>query len=424
MTRSSIPFQPFSLPLFTFALLLASATFTAAQTETILHTFPTGSSDGYDTSSGLIADGAGALYGVTHTGGPACSQNALGCGVAFKLTPLTGGGWSESVLHSFTGLANDGAFPQGNLLFDSAAHIFYGITGSGGTRNSGTAFFLKPGSPWTETIIYNSPRSQNPQEGVVLHGGMLYGIAAGGSFGTGLVYRLRPPTTGTMWQQQILYTFTNGADGAFPQAAPIVDSAGNVYGTTIAGPGGIGGTVYKLSPPAGGVGAWTYTNLYTFSGNADGDSPHSGVVFDSAGNLYGTTETGGASNVGVVYQLTPPAGGSGPWTETVLYSFTGATDGGLPWAGVTLDSSGNVLGATTAGGDLSCGNGGGCGLVFKLSPPSGSGPWTETVLYSFAGGADGEEPFYTPLLLNGNLFGTTGAGGGSKNGGIAYEVTP
>jgi len=425
MTRSSVvPFQRFLHALFTLVFSLACVSFAAAQTETILHTFPTGSSDGFDTDSGLIADASGALYGVTHIGG-ACNLSSEGCGVAYKLTPLSGDGWSESVLHSFAGHPNDGTSPQGNLLFDSAARVFYGVTVSGGTNDSGIVFSLKPGNPWAETIIYNFPSGQNGQAGVVRHGGMLYGIAGGGSLGLGLVYRLRPPTTGTLWRQQILYQFTNGADGSFPQAAPTVDSAGNVYGTTLSGPGAIAGTVYKLSPPpGGGTGAWTYSNLYTFSGNADGNSPHSSVIFDSTGALYGTTETGGANNSGVVYKLTPPSGGSGPWTETVLYSFTLGTDGGIPWAGLIFDSAGNLYGATAAGGDLSCGNGGGCGVLFKLSPPSGSGAWTETVLYSFVGGAGGDQPFYTPLLLNGNLFGTTAAGGGSKNGGIAFEVTP
>jgi uncharacterized repeat protein (TIGR03803 family) len=424
MNRCSVFTVPrFSHTFIALALLIFCSAFVEAQVETLLHTFPTGSADGFDTSGGLTVDGSGALYGLTHTGGGTCENNSLGCGTAYKLTHVSGGGWAETSLFSFTGGASRGAFPQGNLVFDGAAHVFYGITNSGGAHDNGTAFALTPGSPWTAPIIFNFPLSNTPYQGVVMRNGMLYGISAGGSLGGGLVYRLHPPTSpGNPWRQEILYQFTDGADGAFPQAAPILDSAGNVYGTTLSGPGGIGGTVYKLSPPVSGSGVWTYTNLYTFSGNADGGEPESGVVFDSAGNLYGTTESGGADNFGVVYKLTPPAGGLGAWTEAVLYSFALGTDGGVPYAGVTIDGAGNIYGAAAGGGDLSCGAGAGCGTVFKLTSSGGS--WTESVLYSFEGGSDGEEPSYTPLLLGGNLYGTTAAGGGTKNGGIAFEVTP
>src|SRR5713226_10637642 len=138
-------FQRFFAAFLTLALWIAYTTFAAAQAESILHTFPTGNTDGFDTDSGLVVDASGAFYGVTHTGGSACNLNSLGCGVVFKLTATTGGGWNESVLHSFTGHPSDGSFPQGNLLPDNHAHVLYGITQSGGTNDSGVAFSLTPG---------------------------------------------------------------------------------------------------------------------------------------------------------------------------------------------------------------------------------------------------------------------------------------
>lgn len=408
-------------------LFLAGATSLFSQTETVLHRFSVGKGDGASPSSGVVADSSGALYGVTETGGVSCSQNSVGCGVVYKLTPGTGGDWRETILHSFTSGTTDGGLPEGNLLIDSAAGVIYGTTAVGGANDAGTVYSLSPGNPWTETTIYNfrGPEGSSPNTGVTLRNGILYGAANGGKYGVGTIYRLRPPAAGGTWQEQTLYEFTFGSDGGYPFATPVFDSEGNLYGTTFNSPDGAG-TVYRLSPPSSGTGAWTLTTLYPFTGGADGGNP-SAVVFDNSGALYGTTQVGGANNFGVVFKLTPPAGGTGAWTESILYSFTGGTDGAVPWAGVVFDTAGNLYGTTGGGGDLSCavGNGGGCGTVFELSPPTEpDGNWSESVLYAFEGGNDGYSPLVAPLLLNGNLYGTTDDGGGKNGDGIAYKVTP
>ena len=192
-----------------------------------------------------------------------------------------------------------------------------------------------------------------------------------------------------------------------------LDSAGNLYGTTsIGGTGTLCdrfgcGTVFELSPTSNG--GWTETVLHNFAGGSDGEDPITGVVFDAAGNLYGTTRQGGSLSCvcGTVYRLSPVAGGG--WTETVLYSFTGGSDGSAPEGTVVLDAQGNIYGTTYYGGNSGC-FGSGCGVVFKLSPTSNGG-WSETVLHTFTGGIDGANPI-GPLALQGNtLYGGTAFGG-------------
>jgi hypothetical protein len=250
--------------------------------------------------------------------------------------------------------------------------------------------------------------------------------------------------------ETVLHAFTGRSDGALGGFQLVADSAGNLYGTTLDGGntnaecgvyfGTAGcGVVFKLSPAANG--SWKETVLHTFTGGKDGGLPVGGVVLDSAGNLYGSAFFGGdkepncsyggdSVGCGVVYKLSPTA--KGPWKETVLYSFTGGSDGSFPFAGVTLDSGGNVYGAAGAGGLLSCNTGGtGCGIVFKLTS-NGQGPWTETVLYAFTGGADGNLPFASVTFdTSGNLYGTTRIGGdasvsclGYTGCGVIFELTP
>jgi hypothetical protein len=247
------------------------------------------------------------------------------------------------------------------------------------------------------------------------------------------------------YTEQPIYTFTGGSDGADPHAGLISDSKGNLYGTTNNGgntaacPGGYApgcGVVFKLSPPSGGSGPWTETVLYTFNGGTDGGLPNGVLIFDTKGNLYGTT-VGFGKDYGVVFELTPPTGGgSGQWTETVLYTFTGRSDGGGPWAGLIFDSKGNLYGTTAGGGDTHglCLPQGGCGVVFELSPPvkGGTGPWSESVLYTFTDGNDGGVP--TAGLIfdsKGNLYGTTQGGGSSvacyginPRCGVVFELSP
>jgi len=217
---------------------------------------------------------------------------------------------------------------------------------------------------------------------------------------------------------QILKGVTNGGQ---PWAPPVSDSSGNLYGTT--SEGGTGtciyehwrtgcGAVYKLSPPVNG-GSWTETLIYQFHNLEDGYYPVSTLVFDKAGNLYGTAEGGGNQpyHCGTVFELSPPSSGSGPWTKSTLHSFNCDSNGGHPESGVVFDKLGNLYGTTILDGNCSISVG--CGVVFELSPPSSSGEsWTETVLYSFQGGSDGAVPQGAIVFDgSGNLYGTTDSGG-------------
>jgi uncharacterized repeat protein (TIGR03803 family) len=216
------------------------------------------------------------------------------------------------------------------------------------------------------------------------------------------------------------FLFT-AADGQEPTAGLVFDAAGNLYGTTASGGGGI---VFKLAPNPDGT--WTENVLHSFTRNsADGDIPRAGLIFDSSGNLYGTTASGGGSSAcivgggaegcGVVFKLAPNPDGT--WTESILYSFTGGADGAGPQAGLIFDAAGNLYGTTYSGGSTACT--GGCGVVFKLTPTGSS--WSERVLHSFGG--HGEFP-NGPVIFDpaGNLFGTTSAG--SSNFGLVFEITP
>jgi uncharacterized repeat protein (TIGR03803 family) len=273
---------------------------------------------------------------------------------------------SEKVLHTFSG-GRDGAIGGSQLIADSAGNL-YGTTLSGGNKSTGCEGYT----------------------GVV---------------GCGVVFKLTPGAHGS-WKETVLYTFTGGKDGAHPVGGVTLDSAGNLYGTTRNGGVGVG-VVFRLTPRAHGP--WAESVLYTFTG--DGELPFSGVILDSSGNLYGTAPQGGKHGSGVVFKLTPRA--HGPWAQTVLYDFTGITDGNSPFGGLTFDSGGNLYGVTYVGGDTSvnCYGNTGCGVVFKLTPAR-SGAWTETVLHAFTGGADGAVPLLGVILdSRGNVYGTTLFGG-------------
>ncbi len=225
--------------------------------------------------------------------------------------------------------------------------------------------------------------------------------------------------------ETVLYSFAGGSDGTLPTSALVADKLGNLYGTTseggnsnACGPFGVQscGVVFQLTSSSGG---WTESVIYSFTGGTDGGTPYGGLVVDSAGNLYGTTSAGGASGQGTVFELTPGSGGT--WTETVLHSFTGGSDGAYPRAGLIMKGN-SLFGTTVQGGSgTTCGLfGGSCGTVFKLVH-SKSG-WTEKVLYSFLGGSDGGFPF-AGLVMDkpGNLYGTTTQYGASCCG-TAFEL--
>ncbi len=242
---------------------------------------------------------------------------------------------------------------------------------------------------------------------------------AGGYYGT--VFELSPPAkAGGSWTETVLYSFRNNGDGARPTAGLILDSAGDLYGTASDSNAGGYGAVFEMTPPTTKGGPWTETVLYTFQGGSDGAYPYGGLVSDLQGNLYGTTETS-------VFELSPPASG-GAWTFTLLHDFVCCTsDGWNSLAGLARDPQGNLYGTTEWGGTYS----GeycqylGCGTVFEVSPPAvQGGPWSETVLYRFGGESDGLNPMSALTLdAHGNLYGTT-YGGGALGGGTVFELTP
>lgn len=365
-----------------------------AQTYAVLHRFAGSAKDGENPAAGLAMNTAGNLYGTT-VEGPGCIPTACAPspGMIFELTS-TG---TETVLYSFKGTP-DGANPYGGLILDSSNNA-YGTTRAGGTSNMGAVFKL---TATGEKVLYSFTGSPNdgafPYAGVIADpAGNFYGTTnAGGASNSGAVFKVDSAGTET-----VLYSFTGGADGAFPFGGLLRNSAGNLYGTTSAGgistgncyPSGCG-VVFMVTP------AGKETVLHSFTGSPDGASPYAGLIADSSDNLYGTTFNGGTgactNGCGVVFEL-DKAG-----TESVLHSFTGyPVDGAFPSAGLVRDSSGNLYGTATYGG------GSDSGVVFELATTG-----TETVLYSFLGTTDGAVP-RAGLILDstGNLYGTTYAGG-------------
>jgi len=317
-----------------------------------------------------------------------------------------------NVIHTFTG-AKDGGFPSAGLTLDKGGNL-YG-TASGGGTGYGTVYQLKhKGSNLVFNPLYSfaGGTDGNGPAARVMFGpnGTLYGTTVGGGNGYGTIFNLRPSpractTALCPWTETVLYRFTEGA-GGWPVGDLVFDQAGNIYGTTYL-PGGV---VYELTPSGGG---WTESVLYSFSGS-DGQSPESGLIFDSAGNLYGTTYAGGLSGVGTVFEMSPLGGG---WTEKVLYSFQGGSDGAAPFAGLIFDPSGNLYGATSNGGQ------GGGGTVFKLTPSGGS--WTYSLIYSFAGNKYNYCGPLGTLVMDGvgNLYGTTYCDGAYGLGNV-FKLTP
>ncbi len=377
-----------ALAFFSVALLAGNA-WPAIEFKT-LHTFTDGNDGGFPLAS-VIFDGSGALYGTTESGG------VYGWGTVFKLTRLADGRWTEKVLHEFTG-GEDGGYPTAELIFDQAGNL-YGTTSGGGLAHCGHA-------------------------------------------GCGVAFRLTPNLDGS-WYQKVLYQFTEGADGGVPLSGLTFDQAGNLYGTAVFGGNGahcgfpqdVGcGVVFKLTPKSNG--SWTESVLHTFCSLAachDGMYPLAGLIFDQAGNLYGTTQNGGivgqcgGPGCGVVFRLTPTS--RGPWKERVLHYFTGGKDGAYPGAGLIFGADGSLYGTTLRGGAVNYCPNIGCGVVFRLTSNQ-NGSWTEGVLRTFTGGRDGGIPAANLIFdQTGNLYGTTSYGGnpglcGGLGCGTVFKLTP
>jgi uncharacterized repeat protein (TIGR03803 family) len=322
-------------------------------TESVLYTF-TGGGDGSTPYAGLVRDANGNLYGTTAYGGGNC-----GCGTVFELSPpsQSGGSWTETTLYQFQG-GNDGAHSLSTLILDASGNL-YGTTVDGGS----------------------------------------VGVCCG------TVFELSPPTSaGGTWTETVLHDFGSGSDGQEPEAGLHLGPQGELFGTTYGGGTYGTGTVFQLTPSTGG---WTEEVLYSFSGGADGGEPAAGVI-ERNGVLYGTTVLGGPENAGTVFQL---ASVSGVYTETVLYGFQDETDGGYPYGGVVVDASGTLYGPAQFGGNTSkcpTHESNGCGVIYQLSQSAGS--WSETVLLTFDG-SDGWAPHSKLLLTHNGLYFTTIYGG-------------
>jgi uncharacterized repeat protein (TIGR03803 family) len=336
-----------------------------AQAFSVIHNFATSDGNGIGPSAGVTIRG-GLLFGTATNGGG--DIHNPGNGTVYQLT-RSGSQWSISLLHLFNS-SNDGVNPEAKVFFGPDGHL-YSTTHSGAQNLSGTVFQLTPPLSICRTVA------------------------------------------GCAWKEKIVHQFTSYPDGYAPDAADLAfDAQGNIYGTTHYGglPFSPGGIVYELQPSGNN---WTEKILYSFRRQPDGEGPAGGVIRDKDGNLFGTTRIGGLQNFGTVYELTNVPGTG--WVETILYNFQNASDGENPWAGLVMDPSGNLYGATTGGGSA------GGGTIFELSP-SGS-TWNFTVLYSLPGTAGGGPKAALTLDTAGNLYGTAEWDGANRFHGSVFTLT-
>ncbi len=390
-----------------------------AQTFTVLHNFK-GGTDGAYPEAGLVMDAQGNLYGTTVAGGTGCTSSG-GCGTVFKLA-----GNKETVLYRFKG-SPDGANPSGGLILDTEGNL-YGVTNLGGANDAGTLFKVAPSG--TETVLssMDGTGGGEPNGDLAMDAnGNFYGTAiSGGTGNSGVVFKVDANGTGTDLHSFCTRGGNRCTDGEEPSGGLVMDTAGNLYGTTEIdfGPKGTGaGAVFKVTQG----GEETTVHIFSY---AKGASPTGGLILDAAGNLYGATIFGGTGTCqssghyyfgcGTVFKVDPTG------QETVLYSFCSTADcpdGSMPSAGLFMDAKGNLYGTTLSGGTGNNCTGqlfSGCGTVFELSADG-----TETVLHTFTGVApDGALP-YSRLIMDakGNLYGTASSGGKFGNG-MVFEISP
>ncbi|MBZ5572433.1 MAG: hypothetical protein LAO09_11220 [Acidobacteriia bacterium] len=448
--------------------------------ESVLHNF-SGAPDGAYPAAGLVLDKAGNLYGTAEFGGSANSScGSTGCGVVFEVAPSQSGTWSETVIHTFDFDYNgiEGAYPTGDLVFDNAGNL-YGTTSRGPYHNDGggIVFQLSPmiGGTWQESIIYNLPASNIccfPGPDLAFDAkGNIFGSAPTYPGNSGIVFELQPQPDGT-WDGSVLYTFSDPNNGTYPSGKIVVDDVGNLYGTTVEG-GGTGcygygcGVVFQLSSNSGvwtetvlfrlsgrrgccpegglvrdpvgnllgvasgggsgglgslfelsqGQNGWAASLLHTFHSAQRGAIPQGALVADASGNLFGTTQSGGAHAMGSVFEIDSNG------KQSVLYSFAGGKDGQSPYSKLVFDTAGNLYGTTLYGGDTNCETSG-CGTVFEISPGPG-GTWTGKIIHAF-NGTDGSHPIGGLVFdSDGNLYGATSQGGpDDAEGGVIFQLTP
>ncbi len=400
MTRQSKLFRWSIL----YALILSVAPLASAQLkEHLLYSFQ-GGTDGSTPVGAIVFDKQGNLYGATsYAASPSC-PGVGGCGMVYQLSPPAndGGSWTETILHVFQGLAfGDGGGPEGGLVMDAEGNL-YGTTAYNGTG----------------------------------------GCRLGGLVGCGVVYEMSPPAQpGGAWAETVIYSFQGGNDGDFPRGDLVFDKAGNLYGATAFG-GGKGtncgdslyqncGTVFEVSPPQTKGGAWTETVLYSFTGlqpwsvSGDGSEPNGGLVFDEAGDIYGTTSNGGSnipncgsSGCGAAFELVPPKQEGGTWTENILYRFEGLPNDGSRPNGNLILVEGALYGTTLSGGS------GVFGIVYSLKPNKANNLWVKTTVYSFLGGHNPDGPAGGLTITKGGDVLGTARGGGANFGGAVFRLMP
>ena len=355
-------------PVFVIALSLVTA---SATTTDVIFSFEEDNGEYADTD--LETDHAGNIYGTTVLGGD------FGGGTVFQLSP-TANGWVHTVLYSFTGGA-DGGEPYKGVTIDRQGNLYgTAVTGGSGSCEGGCGVAYKltnSGGVWTQAVIHaftGGDDGSGPGARVTLDpSGDVYGMTpTGGAYGLGTIYKIHQEHNGD-WRFKVIHAFTGGADGATGSAGRMIFRHGRLFGAVTAGGTYGSGVVFKLTPT--GRGNWDFRTIYSFRGQPDGSFPYGALLFDSLGNIYGTTYYGGANGIGAVYELSPRA--IGEWDESVLYSFQDGTDGNSPIGNLVADRVGNLYGTTSEGGL-------GSGTIFKLSP-IGSGQWIETVVHPFEG---------------------------------------
>jgi uncharacterized repeat protein (TIGR03803 family) len=395
--------------------LAAFAGVPAESAETVLYSFCAQQAcvDGAMPIGALIADKTGNFYGTTYYGGKLARQCIGGyCGTVFKLA----GDGTETVLHTFTG--KDGGNSNAGLIADRAGNL-YGTTEAGGKAGLGTVFKLAPDG--TETVLHSFLGGKDgnfPNASLIMdRRGNLFGTTElGGGLsncydeneGCGTVFEVTRDG-----KEKVLYAFTGGSDGGNPVSSLIADKNRNFYGTTQSGGAACEGyangcgVAFKLTPDG------TETVLHAFTGGSDGINPLAGLIEDSAGNFFGTTFLGGVgcgAGCGIVFKLAPDG------TETVLYAFKGGSDGSAPYSSLIEDKAGNLYGTTYSGGGRQCNTDYCGGTVFKLEPDG-----TETLLYAFAS-KHGAGPASSLLMdKRGVLYGTT-ADGAAHNHGAVFRI--
>ena len=409
-------------------LLILAAGQSRAQTFQVVHNF-TGGSTGYYPSAGIVRDRAGNLYGTAPYGGTYTSNcnydgTQTGCGLVYKLSQH-GTGWVFNVLANFTW--DNGYLPLQQITLGPDGSL-YGTTEFGGQTGNchyfypgcGTVFRLQPPATfchavsclWTVTDLHqflSQPDGSFPLYGSLTFdsAGNIYGTTeTGGLYDLGTVYKLSPTPNG--WTMSVLHNF-GGADGETPRGGVVFDNAGNLYGTTFQGGNGSAGVIYELSPVGSG---WTEHVLASFNYETGPQEPTGNLVIDASGNLYGTSTGYDVEGSGTVWELSPA---NGSWNFSVVYSFPGYEGG--PVGGLLMDAAGNLYGASLVNY---------YGNVFKLSP--GANGWTYTSLHDFTGGSDGGQPWSNLAMdSQGNLFGVASLGGSQNcidGCGLIFEITP